>query len=210
MRALVLCDDYWHPAATPRNGLSALSESGITFDWIEDAKSWSSERMSEYPLVILTKSNNVSATNPVPWMTPAVEDAFVSYVNAGNGLLVIHSGAAGYQENLRLRALMGGVFLQHPAQCDVTHEPLIGHPLTGGVSVFTERDEHYHMAMDDTNADVFLTSRSEHGEQPAGWTRREGAGRVCMLTPGHNLEVWLHPMYQKLLQNVMEWCVHYP
>jgi type 1 glutamine amidotransferase len=41
--------------------------------------------------------------------------------------------------------------------------------------------------------------------QPAGWTRAEGAGRVCVLTPGHNLEVWLHPEFQKLLLNACRW-----
>lgn len=206
MHPLVLCDDYWHPAPTPRNGLSALCDSGFSFDWIENAQDWSAERMSAYPFVILTKSNNITSTNPLPWMTPNVEDAFVNYVSAGNGLLVVHSGAAGYQETPRLRALMGGVFLQHPPQCQVTHVPLTGHALTEGVNTFSEKDEHYHMALDDAHADVFLTSRSEHGEQPAGWTRREGAGRVCMLTPGHNLEVWLHPMFQKLLLNALQWC----
>ena len=52
------------------------------------------------------------------------------------------------------------------------------------------------MLLDDTEADVFMTATSEHGTQPGGWTRTEGAGRVCMLTPGHNVEVWLHPSYQ--------------
>ena len=206
MRALVLCDDFWHPAATPRNGLSALIESGYSFDWIEDAQEWSAEYMAAYPLVILTKSNNVTAKNPLPWMTPTIEEAFVNYVSAGNGLLVIHSGAAGYQETPRLRALMGGVFLQHPPQCNVTHEPVIGHPLVHGINAFTEKDEHYHMALDDSTAEVFLTARSEHGLQPAGWTRHEADGRVCMLTPGHNVEVWLHPTYQKLLGNALQWC----
>jgi len=52
---------------------------------------------------------------------------------------------------------------------------------------------------------VFLHTRSRHGVQPAGWTRAEGLGRVGVLTPGHNLEVWLHPGFQKLLQNGLNW-----
>jgi hypothetical protein len=27
-----------------------------------------------------------------------------------------------------------------------------------------------------------------------------------MLTPGHNLEVWLHPSYQALILNGLRWC----
>ncbi len=51
------------------------------------------------------------------------------------------------------------------------------------------------MAMDDPQADVFVTTVSEHGEQPGAWRRVEGSGRVAVLTPGHNLEVWLHPFF---------------
>ena len=47
MRALVLCDDYWHPAPVAREGLDALQAKGeFEFDWIEDAGEWSAERMS--------------------------------------------------------------------------------------------------------------------------------------------------------------------
>jgi hypothetical protein len=29
-----------------------------------------------------------------------------------------------------------------------------------------------------------------------------------MLTPGHNVEVWLHPSYQVLLANALRWCAN--
>jgi type 1 glutamine amidotransferase len=130
----------------------------------------------------------------------------VEYVRQGNGLLVLHSGSAGYQETPILRSLLGGVFLHHPPQGPVTVEPKPGHPLATGSAAFTLTDEYYFMACDDPQVDVFLTTTSKHGTQPGGWTRRDGQGRVCMLTPGHNLEVWLHPSYQALLRNALEWC----
>src|SRR5262249_22974907 len=135
-----------------------------------------------------------------------VEAAFVDYVRRGNGLLVIHSGSAGYEHTLVLRGLMGGGFIRHPQQCPVTVVPQQGHPLTRGCEAVTRKGEHYLMAQDDTAADVFMTTQSEHGTQPGGWTRTEGAGRVCMLTPGHNVEVWLHPSYQALILNGLRWC----
>ncbi len=52
----------------------------------------------------------------------------------------------------------------------------------------------------------FLETASEHGRQPAGWTQTEGDGRICVLTPGHYLEVWLRPAYQVLLRNGLDWC----
>jgi len=205
MHVLVLADDYWHPAVTVRGGLAPLAAKGYTFDWIEDGAAWSADVLPDYPLVILSKSDNVTQADKTSWVTPEVEQAFAEYVRGGGGLLVLHSGTV-YKETDVLRPVLGGTFEQHPAQCDVTMEPKAGHPLTAGVSVFTAVDEHYHMTMEEGVTDIFLTTTSEHGTQPGGWTRTEGAGRVCVLTPGHNVEVWLEPAYQTLLDNVMRWC----
>jgi uncharacterized protein len=206
MQTLVLCDDYWHPARVAREGPSALKEKEFNFDWIEDARDWSAERMTAYPLVILTKSNHISSADQSGWMTDDTQAAFADYVRQGNGLLAIHSGTADYQQMPVLRSLLGGVFTHHPEQCAVRIEPQTNHLLTMGIPPFTVKDEHYFMAMVDHQADVFMTTHSEHGEQPAGWRRMEGAGRVAVLTPGHNLEVWLHPSCQALLLNTLRWC----
>lgn len=68
------------------------------------------------------------------------------------------------------------------------------------------KDEHYFMEIDDPQIDVFLTTSSQHGILPGGWTRTEGKGRVCVLTPGHHVEVWRHPSYQALIKNGLDWC----
>jgi uncharacterized protein len=206
MHILVLSDDYWHPARVPRSGLGALKDSSFSFDWIENAAEWSAEQMAKYPLTILTKSNNVSAADQSGWMTDSIQAAFVDYVQRGNGLLAIHSGLAGWAEMPALRGLLGGVFTHHPEQCLVTVEPQAGHALTAGCQPFTLKDEHYFMALDDARAEVFLTTRSDHGTQPGGWRRTQGKGRVGVLTPGHNVEVWLNPSFQALLVNSLKWC----
>jgi type 1 glutamine amidotransferase len=177
----------------------------MKFDWIENSADWSADRMKDYPVVVLSKSNNVSSADQAPWMTEEVEQAFLEYVRQGNGLLAVHSGTAGYTEALTLRSLLGGVFTHHPKQCPVTVVPREGHPLVGWPE-FTTQDEHYFMALDDAGADVFITTTSEHGSQPGGWTRTEGAGRVCVLTPGHNLEVWLNQSFQAVLEKAIRWC----
>lgn len=205
MKVLVLCDDRWHPAQTPRAGLAPLTARGFEFDFIEDVSGWQAAQMDTYPVVLLAKSNNVSATDWSPWVTPEVEAAFAAYVRRGGGLLAVHSGTV-CRETQTLRALIGGAFDQHPKQCPVTVEPQPGHLLAAGVSAFTETDEHYFMHFDAPDAAVFLTTTSEHGTQPAGWIRQEGAGRVCVLTPGHNLPVWLQPDFQTLLHNALVWC----
>ena len=153
----------------------------FSFDWIEDARDWSPEIMKAYSLVILTKSDNVSSTDQTVWMTDTVQEAFADYVRNGNGLLALHSGTADYAEKPVLRRLLGGVFTHHPEQCPVTLIPRADHPLSAGTAPFTLKDEHYFVALDDSQADVFMTTRSEHGEQPGAWRRTDGSGRVAAL-----------------------------
>lgn len=206
MKVLVLCGDYWHPPQIAREGLEALESTEFTFDWLEDTRDWSAEGMLTYPVVILTKSNNVSADDKTEWMTDSMQAAFSEYVRKGNGLLAIHSGTAEYEQKPVLRSLLGGVFTHHPEQCPVTVKPDVEHPLSAGSAAFTLKDEHYFMAMEDPQVEVFMTTTSQHGEQPGGWRRVEGNGRVVVLTPGHNLEVWLRPSFQVLLRNALRWC----
>ena len=206
MKILVLCGDHWHPARIAREGLGALTGTEFTFDWIEDARDWSPEMMKMYPVVILTKSDNLSETDEISWMTDSAQAAFLDYVCHGNGLFAIHSGTAGYDQKPVLRGLLGGVFSHHPEQCPVTVTPHLGDLLSAGNAPFTLKDEHYFMTLDDPQAKVFVTTTSEHGEQPGAWRRTEGSGRVAVLTPGHNLEVWLHPSFKALLLNCLRWC----
>ena len=163
--------------------------------------------MDGYPVVILAQMNNGAAKDTRPGLDEEWQVAFPSYVRQGKGLLVIHSGLAGYDQLPAMRRVMGGVFVQHPPQCAVTVAARAGHQLGAGCATFTAVDEHYIVELDDPQADVFLTTTSEHGAQPGGWARAEGAGRVCVITPGHNLAVWLHPSYQALLQQTLGWCL---
>lgn len=206
MRTLVICDDYWHPARIVRAGLEPVQSCGFEFDWIEDGREVSAERMAEYSVVVLSKMNHVTAGDKSPWITDEVQAAFRDHIGRGNGLLVIHSGTAVYDDAPVLRGLMGGAFASHPDQCPVTVEPYEGHSLTTGSEVFTLTDEHYFMTLDDEHSDIFMTTVSEHGTQPGGWTRTVDGGRVCVLAPGHNLEVWLHPSYQSVIYNSLRWC----
>jgi type 1 glutamine amidotransferase len=205
IRALVLCGDGWHPGAMIRRGFGLLTEPGYDLVFLEDGAVWSSGLMNEFDLVVLAKCNVISGTNKTPWLMVESQSAFPDYLHSGHGLLVIHAGTAGYQDCTELCRLTGGRFLRHPEPCAVDLLPRRGHPVVAGVNPFMVHDEHYFMALEDQAAEVFLHSQSTHGIQPAGWTRPEGRGRVCVLTPGHTEEVWLHPMFQLVLRNALHW-----
>ena len=202
-RALVLCGDAWHPAETVRRGLAPLD--GFDFEFMEAGANCPPELPPEFPVVVLARVNIISAADHRAWLTPESEPAFQNHLRRGHGLLAIHGGTSRYGALPAMRRAMGGTFLRHPPECAVTLEPSASHALARGVNRFTVRDEHYLMAFEGSEADVFLRSRSGHGVQPAGWTRLADGGRVCVLTPGHRLEVWLHPEFQKILSHALRW-----
>lgn len=201
----VLCNDAWHPAEMVRRGLSPVAGSDFVFEWFANDAAEFVPALNRFRLMVLAKANVVSQEDKRPWLAPDLQAALRDHVRQGNGLLVVHGGISGYDKLPAARGMIGGAFLSHPPQCSVTIEPKRGHPLADGVGPFAVMDEHYQVALDDPRAEVFLHSRSEHGVWPAGWTRTEGAGRVCVLTPGHNVEVWLHPCFQALLRNALRW-----
>ena len=223
MRILLICDDYYHPGQVAIDGVAPLAKSGFEFDIISDAKDFSPEVLQKYPVVLICKMDEVSQTDKQPWKTEAVQKAFVSYVENGGGLLAVHSALVNGVDTKVLDKLIGCNFIGHPNNCPVTVQPVKPHPVTEGVGLFIETDEHYRIEITEPDADILLASYSPpQGEEskyetepyfnttaaiyPAGYVRSQGKGRICVLTPGHLLEVWHNPHFQRLLANAIKWC----
>jgi type 1 glutamine amidotransferase len=206
MRTLALLEDEWHFADVPQAGLQRLEQFGFEFRWLENTDDLSAQQLAQYPIVILAKANHFSSTDKASGMPIHAQQIIADHVQSGGGLLVLHAGAAASKDAVHLRRLMGGAFCEHPAQCLVKAEPQASHRLATECDSFEVLDEQYVMDLDDEHADIFLRTTSKHGIQAAGWIRSEGEGRVCVLTPGHNLHVWLHPVYQQILLNALCWC----
>lgn len=214
-KVLVLCDDLWHPAEVIEKGLASRKDPRFEFDIVKAAKDiLTPERIAKYRLIICCKSNSVIAANNAPWFEPGVTEVcpkeFEEYIRAGGGFLVVHSGLAYNRTRCSEYVdLVGSQFISHPPRCTVNvlvTKP--EHPVADGISDFVIRDEHYGMEMACEDADIFLESTSEKGgRQPTGYTRKMGKGRLCALTPGHTLDVWENPVFQKLCTNAMEWCL---
>lgn len=210
---LVICDDLWHPAEVIEKGLAARRDTRFQFDIVKAAKDiLTPERIARYRAIICCKSNSVIAANSAPWFEEGVTEVmprdFEAYVRAGGGFIALHSGLAYTEERcMEMCAFTGAAFRGHPPRCTVElHVERAAHPVAKGVSDFTLRDEHYALELLCSDADVFLTSRSESGgTQTAGYTRTLGNGRICALTPGHTLDVFENARFQTLLTNALEW-----
>ena len=221
-RALLICDDYWHPGQVPVDGVAPLKEQGFQFDIIFDAKNFRPETLSDYSVVLLVKSDQTSAGDKSSWKTEAVQKAFISYVESGGGLLAIHSGVVGCMENHGLDELIGCKLSSHPHDCPVIVQAIKPHPVTKGVEVFCETDEHYRLEILSPDVDILMASYSppqgtpdKYEEDPynntpawicpAAYVRKQGKGRVCVLSPGHLLPVWLNQQFQRTLANAIRW-----
>lgn len=212
-RILVLCDDLWHPAEIIKRGLALLPREKYRFDVVKTAKDiLTPARIADYPLILCCKSNCVNQGNSAPWfeagVTEVMPEDFEHYVRAGGGFLAVHSGLA-YRDTPGMNALLGSEFNGHPPRCRVAwrvSNP--DHPVARGVTGFACRDEHDRIGLTDPQAERFLESESDAGGvQPAGYTRLLNRGRLCALTPGHTMAVWEQPMFLRLLQNAMAWCM---
>ena len=204
MKILCVCNDFYHPGSLVEEGLKFLSDEGYPIDYIVDSSTASHTVLDQYNTLILSKANMTAEDKETAWLNDDWENAIFLFVKKGGALIVIHSGTAGYENNKRLKDLMGGSFAEHPEQCLVTYNPVDGYDETTGVEAFSVMDEHYFMNMDNKNIDLFMTSSSASGTQPAGWLCRSGAGVVTVLTPGHRIEVWQNPNFKQLLRNILK------
>jgi len=221
-RVLMLCDDFWHPGQIPIDGVAPLAELGFKFDIISNANEFKPGMLSDYPVVLLCKSNQTSQEDKTRWLTEEVQQAFVSYVENGGGLLIVHSGMT-IRGTDAFQKLMGCKFISHPNECPVTVQSIKAHPITEGVGMFCEVDEHYRVEIVSPDVDILAASYSPpQGEvekyeedayrntpawiAPAAYVRTQGKGRVCVLSPGHKHEVWQNPDFRKMLVNSLQWC----
>ena len=139
------------------------------------------------------------------WFDADSQQRLERHIASGAGLLLLHSGTASHPVDGPLRAVAGGHFLHHPPEHPpVTVTPTARHPITEGVAPFTHPDEHYFMDVD-PHATHLLTAVSSLGEQPAGWCRNHGSGRVAAVIPGHTREMLEEPAFRRLLANAIRW-----
>ena len=223
MRVLLFCDDQYHPGQIPIDGIEPLKAKGFVIDVVRDATNFNPEQLTDYAVIVMSKCDHITSDNTNSWKSDIMQTALVDYVERGGGLLVVHSGTVAGQDTEKLDMLIGCRFAFHPNDCPVTVGALKPHPITEGVNVFCEVDEHYHIEILSNDINVLTASYAPaQGDEskyesepyfnfpafitPSCYVRTQGKGRVCVLTPGHTLKVWLNADFQQLLENSLFWC----
>ncbi|WP_433688849.1 ThuA domain-containing protein [Micromonospora carbonacea] len=163
-------------------------------------------------------------------ITPEQVAGLSAAVAAGTGFTGWHGGIV---DSFRMSSdylhLVGGQFATHPGKepCErhggaednfLPHTIRLTdlgreHPITAGIGDVELVTEQYWVLHDDL-IDVLATTT--HPAQPwqpwhrpvtspAIWTRRWGAGRVVVTTPGHSLDVLEHPSIRTVIERGMVW-----
>lgn len=214
MKVLVVCDDLWHPGEVIARGLAPLSKEGFDLDIVMDGKDiLTKDLLTEYEVMVIAKGDALTGANSqARWfedgVTAVMPEQIREYIENGGGLLSLHAGNCFRAESRPdMTSLTGNDFIGHPPQCQIALKFTSSHPILDGVDEFSFRDEHYKIKLtaDDTQP-LFDTVSESAGTQPGGYIRTQGKGRICVLTPGHNCAVLLHPQYQKMLKNALLWC----
>ncbi len=209
---LVLCDCPWHPAEVIEMGFASLGSGEFHYTFVRAAKDiLTPERIAEYPLIVCCKGDAVTEANNNPWFEEGVTEVgpaeFESYIQAGGGFLALHAGTWSEKDS-PYGKLVGCTFIGHPPRCAVDVKITGQHPIVDGVPDFAIRDEHYQITVEaDDTVELFRTVSAAGGEQVGGYVREMGDGRLCVLTPGHVLDVFLNENYQRILVNAMRWCI---
>jgi len=222
MRILAICGDYWHPLASIIEGLGPILKSQGEVHFVSEPAEIESQLLTNYDLLVITKADEIAPENYLVWKTQEVQNAILDYVENGGGLLVCHAGTVSGKETETFDQLIGCRFRYHPRDSAVTVAPLKPHPICEGIEAFTEVDEHYWIDVLKDDVDIILASTSpaqgDLGKSesepydncpvtvyPSGYTRTQGKGRVCVLTPGHLLPVWQNKNYEKTIKNAIKW-----
>lgn len=212
--ALVLIGDQPHEPDHLEEGLRpAFEATGVRPYFTVDVRALTAENLARVPLLVILRDGlqrpTLDHADDYQWMTPEQERAVVAFVAGGGAFLNLHNSMGLYPDDGPYLNLVGGRYTGHgPLERFRVEVVDREHPITRGVTDFSVADEQHAPTYDAEKVHLLLMNRSDDGKTAAaGWVREPGRGRLCHLANGHTRESLLHPMYQRLLRNAIDWCL---
>lgn len=141
-------------------------------------------------------------------LTEAQEQALVSFVEGGKGLIALHCASAMFTEAARYIPLVGGEFSTHGTGDFSAEIVTPDHPIMRGLAPFTTWDETYvHKRHNPVDRTVLMERVDDKGREPYTWVRTQGKGRVFYTAFGHDERTWRNPGFQQLVEQATVWAV---
>lgn len=139
-----------------------------------------------------------------------------SFIRAGKGILVVHSGLASfYETEMWAREVVGVRYQQVNASgkqktvstldVSLTIRPAADHPICQGIEPFQLVDEAYKGL--ETVSPLTPLFETDHplSDGPVVWIGPNTQTRVVVLEPGHTGEPFRHPTYREVLLRALRW-----
>jgi hypothetical protein len=152
-------------------------------------------------------------------ITEEQKKAFLSLLDKGVGLVVLHHALASYQGWPKYEEVVGGKFLLKPGTVDgkTVKRSVWGHleltlnvvdkdhPITKGLEDITWHDEYYGKCRVSDDVTVLLTTECPKSQPQVMWCKEAGKSRVVYLMGGHGPGVYKRPEYRTLVANSIRW-----
>jgi len=198
-----------------------LTGQGFTVDVAGSPEVYADPALGDRDLVVQCFTMGTASHEAVAGLRAAVA--------GGTGLMGWHGGIAdSFRASADYLQLIGGQFTCHPSKhpdachggqednylpytVDIPADAT--HPVVAGLASFPLETEQY-WVLTDAYCDVLATTTHPTAPWhpwhrpvtvPAVWTRAWGHGRVCVVTPGHSLDVLLDPNVRTLIERGLLW-----
>jgi type 1 glutamine amidotransferase len=151
-------------------------------------------------------------------ITHAQEEALLSAVQGGLGLLTLHGATSAFLASRGHKFLIGGQFVAHPGGPEVTYTVnfLANDSLVENLPDVTVTSEQYYLLVDPAVTVLATTAMATPGgdsptvAMPVAWKRGWGDGRVFYCSLGHTPEVLESPPILSLLGRAATWARRRP
>jgi type 1 glutamine amidotransferase len=190
---------------------------GFQVDVSADPAVFTSENMRKYAVLVFANTNNEA------FETAAEREAFQHFIEAGGGLMGIHSASGSQRDWPYFAHVLGGKFLEHPVQQDLSVSVAdAGSKLTAGLPPsFEWNDECYFLS--DMSPDIhplLYVDRSKvkgldkmklaHPDDfpkmlPVAWYQNVDGGREFYLALGHRIDSYKDPKLVAILDHGFVW-----
>lgn len=183
-----------------------LQEAGHTVTVSEAADELAGD-LSDFDAIVLNTLRQPATENE---LSGDKRSGLQNYVNGGGGLVSVHISAASCPDWTEMKKITGGGWVLgeswHPpfGWFEVTVDKP-QHPLAKGVSSFWTYDECYCGLDIQPGIDVFMHGVVEGEDKPLGWSHKYGDGKVANIALGHAGSSQLHPNFQRLILNSVEY-----
>jgi type 1 glutamine amidotransferase len=195
------------------------AESGFAVDAAADPGVFTDANLKQYKAVIFCNSNNEAFSNDQQ------REAFKRYIQAGGGVVGIHSAVGSERSWPYFWSLMGGKFLYHPKFQQFTirvADP--NHAATKGLPAgFDWEDECYHVEYMNPDMHPLLVTdpaklndpdrATKHpfelvgASLPLAWTLRNEGSRQFVTLLGHKKEAYENPLLYRHIMGGILWAM---